>query len=126
MTNLLLVADPHNTIDNDNTWSQATIACGSAVNFYANPDTIYFVVTLTSFGSICKPVNSRDWVRKLEKQKGDISHMDIELDFDGGKYFAMLRLSRGPKGTLEVLLAKKKLYMIFKLRLVVLLCLFSR
>ncbi|KAL8476053.1 hypothetical protein ACS0TY_028647 [Phlomoides rotata] len=94
--------EPHSSIDNNNTWSQATIACGSAANFYANPDTIYFVVTLTSFGSSCKPVNSRDWVRKLEKRKGDISQMDIELDFGGGKYFAMLRLSRGARGTLEV------------------------
>ncbi|XP_057771209.1 LOW QUALITY PROTEIN: uncharacterized protein LOC130991025 [Salvia miltiorrhiza] len=94
--------DPHSTTDCDNIWSEATISCESAVNFYANPDTIYFVVTLTSFESSCKPVNSRDWVRKLQKQKGDISHLDIELDFDGGKYFAMLRLSRGLRGTLEV------------------------
>ncbi|KAL1538923.1 hypothetical protein AAHA92_27610 [Salvia divinorum] len=94
--------DPHNTTDSDNIWSQATISCESAVNFYANPDTIYFVVTLTSFESSCKPVNSCDWVRKLQKQKGHISHLDIELDFSGGKYFAMLRLSRGLRGTLEV------------------------
>ncbi|KAL0450266.1 UNVERIFIED_CONTAM: hypothetical protein Slati_1583000 [Sesamum latifolium] len=93
--------DPHSTMDSDNTWSQATISSGSAVNFYANPATIYFVVTLTSIGSSCKPVNSSDWLRKLQRQKGDISHLDIELDFDGGKYFAMLRLSRGQRGTLQ-------------------------
>ncbi|KAK4416260.1 hypothetical protein Salat_2451500 [Sesamum alatum] len=93
--------DPHNTMECDNTWSQATISSGSAVNFYANPATIYFVVTLTSFGSSCKPVNSTDWLRKLQRQKGDISHLDIELDFCGGKYFAMLRLSRGQRGSLQ-------------------------
>ncbi|KAL0332240.1 UNVERIFIED_CONTAM: Vacuolar protein sorting-associated protein 13a [Sesamum calycinum] len=99
--NLHLVADPHSTLDSDNTWSQATISSGSAVNFYANPATIYFVVTLTSSGSSCKPVNSSDWLRKLQRQKGDISHLDIELDFGGGKYSAMLRLSRGQRGTLQ-------------------------
>ncbi|XP_011099247.1 uncharacterized protein LOC105177708 isoform X2 [Sesamum indicum] len=93
--------DPHSTMDSDNTWSQATISSGSAVNFYANPATIYFVVTLTSIGSSCKPVNSSDWLRKLQRQKGDISSLDIELDFGGGKYFAMLRLSRGQRGTLQ-------------------------
>ncbi|KAK4393367.1 Retrovirus-related Pol polyprotein from transposon RE1, partial [Sesamum angolense] len=99
--NLHLVADPHSTMDSDNTWSQATISSGSAVNFYANPATIYFVVTLTFTGSSCKPVNSSDWLRKLQRQKGDISHLDIELDFGGGKYSAMLRLSRGQRGTLQ-------------------------
>lgn len=105
MTTIHFVADPHSTTNYDNIWSQATISCESAVNFYVNPDTIYFVVTLTSFESSCKPVNSRDWVRKLQKQKGDISHLDIELDFGGGKS-AMLRLSRGLRGTLEVLILK--------------------
>ncbi|KAL6551686.1 hypothetical protein OROGR_007840 [Orobanche gracilis] len=93
--------DTHCTIDRHNTWSQATISCGSAANFYANPATIYFVVTLTSFGLNCKPVNSSDWVRKLQKQKGDISHIDIELEFSGGKYFAILRFSLGHMGMLQ-------------------------
>ncbi|PIN04125.1 hypothetical protein CDL12_23340 [Handroanthus impetiginosus] len=93
--------DPNSTMDYDNALSQATISCGSTANFYANPSTIYFVFTLTSYGSSCKPVNSGDWLRKLQKKKGDISHLDIELDFGGRKYFAMLRLSRGRRGTLE-------------------------
>ncbi|XP_073288877.1 uncharacterized protein [Primulina huaijiensis] len=88
--------------DDRNTWSNATIPCGSTSNFYANPETIYFTVTLTSFDSRSKPVNSSDWVRKLQKQKHDIPHLDIELDFDRGKYFATLRLSRGHRGTLKV------------------------
>ncbi|KAL0343600.1 UNVERIFIED_CONTAM: hypothetical protein Sangu_1247400 [Sesamum angustifolium] len=100
--NLHLVADPHSSMDSDNMWSQATMSSGSAVNFYANPATIYFVVTLTFTGSSCKPVNSSDWLRKLQRQKGDISHLDIELDFGGGKYSAMLRLSRGQRGTLQI------------------------
>lgn len=101
----------------DKTWSEATISCESAVNFYANPDTIYFVVTLTSSESSCKPVNSRDWVRKLQKQKGDISHLDIELDFGGGKYFAMLRLSRGIRGTLEVVILNHSTFISIKYEL---------
>ncbi|XP_051117331.1 uncharacterized protein LOC127242033 isoform X2 [Andrographis paniculata] len=94
--------DPYgNTPDGHSLWNQATISYGSAAKFYANPAAIFFVVTLTSYGSRCKPINSSDWVRKLQKQKDDVSHLDIELDFDGGKYFALLRLSRGPQGTLE-------------------------
>ncbi|KAL3616453.1 hypothetical protein CASFOL_039843 [Castilleja foliolosa] len=93
--------DPQGTSNCHNKWSQATISCGSAANFYANPATIYFVVTLTSFGLSCNPVNSSDWVRKLQKQKVDISHLDIELEFGSGKYFAMLRLSRGHRGMLQ-------------------------
>ncbi|CAA0840903.1 Protein of unknown function (DUF1162 [Striga hermonthica] len=89
------------TNGNRNAWNQATISCGAAANFYANPTTIYFVVTLTSFGLSCKPVNSSDWVRKLQKQKDDVSHLDIELEFGGGKCFTMLRLSLGHSGTLQ-------------------------
>ncbi|CAN1225139.1 hypothetical protein LINGRAPRIM_LOCUS954 [Linum grandiflorum] len=81
---------------------QATVPSGSAVNFYANPAMIYFTVTLTAFGSSCKPVNSGDWVKKLRKSKSDVSCLDIDLEFEGGKYFASLRLSRGPRGVLEV------------------------
>lgn len=104
LTNLQLVVDPHGIMDCDNTWSQATISCGSAVDFYVNPATIYFVIALTSFGSSCKAVDSHDWVRKLQRKKGALPHLDIELDFGGGKYFAMLRLSRGHRGTLEVII----------------------
>ncbi|KAL3833397.1 hypothetical protein ACJIZ3_008133 [Penstemon smallii] len=100
----LTETDPKNTIDHENPWSCATIPSGSAVNFYANPATIFFVVTLTSFGSSCLPVNSSDWMRKLQKQKGNIHHFDIELVFGGGKYLAMLRLSRGHRGTLKAVI----------------------
>lgn len=81
---------------------QATIPCGSSAYLYANPAIIYFTVTLTAFNSKCKPVNSGDWVKKLQKQKADVHYLDIELDFGGGRYFASLRLSRGERGILEV------------------------
>ncbi|CAN1331486.1 hypothetical protein LINPERPRIM_LOCUS35341 [Linum perenne] len=84
-----------------NIGKQATVPSGSAVNFYANPAIIYFTVSLTAFGTSCKPVNSGDWVKKLRKNKSDVSCLDIDLDFGGGKYFASLRLSRGPRGVLE-------------------------
>lgn len=65
---------------------------------------MYFTVTLTAFSSSCKPVNSGDLVKKLLRNKNDVYYLDIDLDFGGGKYFASLRLSRGIRGTLEVVM----------------------
>ncbi|KAH0664621.1 hypothetical protein KY284_029552 [Solanum tuberosum] len=81
--------------------NEATIHSGSAVNLYANPAAIYFTVTLTSFGTSCKPINSSDSARRLQKRKTKVQFLDIELDFANGKYFALLRLSRGLRGILE-------------------------
>ncbi|KAH7673564.1 Vacuolar protein sorting-associated protein 13 [Dioscorea alata] len=80
---------------------QAIIPCGSNAYFYANPDAVYFTVTLIEHCSKCRPVNSGDCVKKLHKQKNEAQFIDIELDFDGGKYFASLRLSCGERGILE-------------------------
>ncbi|GKE54647.1 vacuolar protein sorting-associated protein 13 domain-containing protein, partial [Tanacetum coccineum] len=44
---------------------QATISCRSSVNLYANPEEMFFTVTLTAFGVGCKPVNCGDWVKML-------------------------------------------------------------
>jgi hypothetical protein len=52
----------------------------------------------------CKPVNSGDWVKKLLKNKNKVQFLDIDLEFGGGKYFASLRLSRGYRGILEVVM----------------------
>ena len=79
------------------------ISSGSSVDFYVNPSIIYFTVTLTTYNSSCKSVNSSDWVKKLQKQKSEVRYLDIDLDFGGGSYFACLRLSRGHKGILEVI-----------------------
>ncbi|XP_058010533.1 uncharacterized protein LOC110658088 isoform X2 [Hevea brasiliensis] len=98
---LLTETDLHTSTVSDNIGKQATIACGSTVDFYANPTIIYFTVTLTVFRSSCKPVNSSDWIKKLFKNKNDVRCLDIDLDFGGGKYFASLRLSRGFRGILE-------------------------
>ncbi|XP_057499975.1 uncharacterized protein LOC130784197 isoform X3 [Actinidia eriantha] len=99
---LLTDMDPCAAIGSENVGNQATIPCGSTVDLYANPTTIHFIVTLTAFNSSCKPVNSGDWVKKLQKRKDDVHYLDIDLDFCGGKYFASLRLSRGHRGVLEV------------------------
>ncbi|KAF3438866.1 hypothetical protein FNV43_RR17141 [Rhamnella rubrinervis] len=85
----------------DNIGNQATISCGSTMDFYANPFIIYFTVTLIAHNSSCKPVNSGDWIKKLLKQKSDVHCLDIDLDFGGRSYFACLRLSRGHRGILE-------------------------
>ncbi|XP_050206496.1 uncharacterized protein LOC126656072 [Mercurialis annua] len=98
---LLTETDRHTTNDYENIGKQATIACGSTADFYANPAVIYFTVSLTAFRSSCKPVNSGDWIKKLLKKKNDVNYLDIDLEFCGGKYFASLRLSRGFRGILE-------------------------
>ncbi|KAM0058030.1 putative vacuolar protein sorting-associated protein [Helianthus debilis subsp. tardiflorus] len=79
----------------------ATIPCGSSVNMYANPEAMFFTVTLTAFGLSCKPVNCGDWAKKLLKQKKDNRNLDMELNFGDGRYFGSLRLSCGHKGILE-------------------------
>ncbi|XP_039155678.1 uncharacterized protein LOC104457236 [Eucalyptus grandis] len=84
--------------------NQAILAWGSTVNFYADPSEVYFNITLTAFGLCCKPLKSSDWVKKLLKQKKHSRFLDIDLDFDGGKYFASLRLSRGHRGMLEAVI----------------------
>ncbi|GMH25239.1 hypothetical protein Nepgr_027082 [Nepenthes gracilis] len=87
-----------------NIGNEATIPYGSAVMLYANPEVIYFSVTLVALSSSCKTVNSGDWVKRLNKQKGSIQYLDIDLEFCGGKYFATLRLSRGDRGILEAVI----------------------
>nr|XP_009789529.1 PREDICTED: uncharacterized protein LOC104237139 isoform X2 [Nicotiana sylvestris] len=81
--------------------NEATIPSASSVNLYTNPAAIYFIVTLTSFGTSCKPINSSDSAKRLQKRKTKVQFLDIELDFGTGKYFALLRLSRGQRGILE-------------------------
>lgn len=99
---LLTETDLRDAICRDKIGNQATIPCGSMVDLYANPAVIYVTVTLTALNTSCKPVNSGDWVKRLNKQKDDVDCLDIDLDFGGGKYFASLRLSRGNRGILEV------------------------
>nr|KYP38230.1 Vacuolar protein sorting-associated protein 13b [Cajanus cajan] len=101
---LLSETDQLNLVEYDKIGKQAVISCGSTVDFYANPEVIFFTVTLTSSKSSSKPLNSGDYVKKFLKQKNDVQHLDIKLDFDGGKFFATLRLYRGKRGVLEVVI----------------------
>lgn len=103
ITHTVSCADVSTTNDCDNIGKEATISCGSTVDLYANPAIIFFTVTLTASDTNCKPVNSGDLVKKLLKQKSSVPHVDIDLDFAGGKYFATLRLSLGDRGILEVM-----------------------
>lgn len=80
------------------------------MDFYANPDMIYFRVTLTTSHASCKPVNSGQWVKKLQKQKNNAECLDVDLDFSGGKYCASLRLSLGKRGILEVVILSRNLF----------------
>ncbi|GAB2282542.1 hypothetical protein Dimus_017083 [Dionaea muscipula] len=86
-----------------NIGNEATVPCGSTIELYANPAILYFTFTLVAFNSSCKPVNSGDWVKMLNKQKDNIQFFDIDLEFSGG-YFASLRLIRGDRGTLEAVI----------------------
>ncbi|KAI4327520.1 hypothetical protein L6164_019969 [Bauhinia variegata] len=98
---LLSETDTFNPIGYDIIGKQAKISSGSTVDFYANPAVIYFIVTLTASNSSSRPVNSGDCVKKLLKQKNDARNLDINLDFGGGNFFAILRLYRGNRGILE-------------------------
>ncbi|XP_057976276.1 uncharacterized protein LOC131163647 isoform X2 [Malania oleifera] len=98
---LLNETDECNTTGYHKIGNEATIPRGSTADLYANPALIYFTVALTAFSSRCKPVNSGEWVKKLQKQKTNKHYLDIDLNFGGGKYFASLRLSRGHGGILE-------------------------
>nr|XP_043638642.1 uncharacterized protein LOC122609764 isoform X2 [Erigeron canadensis] len=87
--------------DPGNTSKQATIPRGSSVNLYANPEAMFFTVTLTEFGLSCNPVNCGDWAIKLLKKKKDNQNLDMELNFGDGRYFGSLRLSCARMGILE-------------------------
>lgn len=84
--------------------SYAAIQCESTSDFYADPSSIYFSFTISKYNLRCKAVDSAEWVKKLSRQKKDVSWLDINLDFGEGKYFASLRLYRGHMGILEVIL----------------------
>ncbi|KAK7263059.1 hypothetical protein RJT34_30643 [Clitoria ternatea] len=99
---VLSETDQLNLIGCNKIGKQAVISCGSTVDFYANPAVIYFTVTLISSNSSSKPVNSVDCVKKLLKHNNDVQHLDIILEFSGGNFFATLRLYRGNRGVLEV------------------------
>lgn len=112
---IIVDVDQCTSIGSNNIGNKAIIQCGSTANLYANPSIIYFSVTITAFGSSCKAVNSTEWVKKLNKQKNDVYHLDIDLNFGGGKYFACLRLSRGIRGVLEVVLLLNILLFVYSI-----------
>ncbi|XP_023730135.1 uncharacterized protein LOC111877860 isoform X2 [Lactuca sativa] len=87
--------------ESENMSKQATIPCGSSVTLYANPEAMFFNVTLTAFGLTCKSVNCGDWAKKLLKKKKGNQNLDMELNFGDGRYFGLLSLSCGHRGILE-------------------------
>ncbi|KAL0876286.1 hypothetical protein Bca101_025991 [Brassica carinata] len=97
----LTETDQSTSMEKHSIGKHATVQSGKTMDFYANPDMIYFRVTLTATQTSCKPVNSGQWVKKLQKQKNDAECLDVGLDFAGGKYSASLRLSLGKRGILE-------------------------
>ncbi|KAG7565151.1 Vacuolar protein sorting-associated protein 13 C-terminal [Arabidopsis suecica] len=97
----LTETDQYTSMERHSIGKHATLQSGKTIDFYVNPDMIYFRVTLTTSQASCKPVNSGQWVKKLQKQKNDARCLDVDLDFSGGKYCASLRLSLGKRGILE-------------------------
>lgn len=98
------IADTSTINEDSHIGTRATISSESTADFYVNPAIIFFTVTLPALNSTCKSVSSGDFVKKLLKQKSEVQSVDVDLDFGGGKYFASLRLARGHRGTLEVML----------------------
>ncbi|GJW00636.1 vacuolar protein sorting-associated protein 13 domain-containing protein [Tanacetum coccineum] len=98
---LLTDKDHYFPQDGEDMRKQATISCRSSVNLYANPEEMFFTVTLTAFGVGCKPVNCGDWVKMLLRKKKDDRNLDMKLNFGDGKFFGCLRLSCGHRGILE-------------------------
>uniref|UniRef100_A0A7N0RDR0 Vacuolar protein sorting-associated protein 13 VPS13 adaptor binding domain-containing protein n=1 Tax=Kalanchoe fedtschenkoi TaxID=63787 RepID=A0A7N0RDR0_KALFE len=98
---LVTETDPSPRMGQEKKGNQATIQCESTADFYANPARIFFTFTISKFDLRCKTIDTGDWLKKLNKQKKDVTWLDISLDFDEGKYFATLRLYRGHKGILE-------------------------
>lgn len=68
-----------------------------------NPALFNFSVTLVSYGSKSKTVNSSDWVKRMQKQTTRAQFLDMELEFVPGKYRSSVRLLRQEKGLLEVI-----------------------
>ncbi|KFK40709.1 hypothetical protein AALP_AA2G031100 [Arabis alpina] len=97
----LTETDQFTSIERHSIGKHATVQSGKTMDFYANPDIIYFKVTLTASQASCKPVNSGQWVKKLQKQKNDAESLDVDLDFASGKFCASLKLSLGKRGILE-------------------------
>ena len=60
--------------------------------------------TLYDLKQTSSPINAGDWGKFSNKSKGELHDLDIELDFGDGKHIAMLRLSRGDMGHLEVII----------------------
>ncbi|KAL5225980.1 hypothetical protein ABZP36_012619 [Zizania latifolia] len=85
---------------------QAMIANGSSAYLYVNPVMFTFSVTLISYGSKSKVVNSSDWVKRMQKQTSRAQFLDVELEFviGTGRFHCSLRLLRQEKGFLEVVL----------------------
>ncbi|ONM01743.1 hypothetical protein ZEAMMB73_Zm00001d030935 [Zea mays] len=81
---------------------QTTIISGSSAYFYVNPTMFNFSVTLISYGSKSKTVNSSDWVKRMQKQTSKAQFLDMQLEFVPGKFHSNLRLLRQEKGLLEV------------------------
>lgn len=71
---------------------RAVIPAWANTFFYANPSIIYITMTLVAFSFRSQPVNSREWIKKLNKQKHDVRCLEIELVFVGGKCVAFLQL----------------------------------
>ncbi|KAJ3674403.1 hypothetical protein LUZ60_005019 [Juncus effusus] len=94
------ITSPNSTFGRD-----SIIPSNSSSYFYVDPSPICVSVTLIPTNSKSKTLNSTECVRKLRKTENQF--LDLELEFESGKYFAGLRLLRGDKGLLEVAIFTK-------------------
>lgn len=84
--------------------NQAILQGGQKEYMYADLSKLFLRVTLYDLKQTSSPINAGDWGKFSDKSKGELHDLDIELGFGDGKHIAMLRLSRGDMGLLEVII----------------------
>ncbi|GJS27969.1 T-complex protein 1 subunit beta [Tanacetum coccineum] len=91
---LLTDKDHYFTQDGEDISKQATISCRSSVNLYANPEEMFFTVTLIAFGVGCKPLKHKlhDGAKVVEKHTTLYSALSqLASDFDGENMMLLQR-----------------------------------
>lgn len=91
-------------ISEQSSGNHAILKGGQKEYMYADLSKLFLTVTLYDLKQTSSPINAGDWGKFSNKSKGELHDLDIELDFGDGKHIAMLRLSRGDMGHLEVII----------------------
>ena len=99
---LIFSAETNSAEISEHSGNHAIVQSGQKTYLYADLSKLFLTVTLYDLKETSRPINAGDWGNFSPKTKGELHDLDIELDFGNGKRYAMLRLSRGDMGLLEV------------------------